>query len=208
MGMIVDIVPNHMCIADSANWRWRDVLENGPSSPQAKFFDIDWVPPREDLLDKVLLPVLGDQYGKVLENGELTLVYGAGSFNLRYWEKCFPVAPRAWIAILEPVAATLAHELRDSHGYINELRSILTALAYLPLRSETDPARISERQREKEIIKSRIARLSEECPEFNKALITRLVVLNGRQGDPSSFNELEQLPRPSLSSELLADGRR
>jgi (1->4)-alpha-D-glucan 1-alpha-D-glucosylmutase len=67
MGWIVDIVPNHMCIAGS-NWRWFDVLENGPSSPQSRFFDIDWHPPRPGLQHKILLPVLGDQFGRVLEN--------------------------------------------------------------------------------------------------------------------------------------------
>ena len=64
MGLVVDIVPNHMCVSDLSNWRWCDVLENGPSSPQSQFFDIDWTPPREDLENKVLLPRLGDQYGQ------------------------------------------------------------------------------------------------------------------------------------------------
>jgi (1->4)-alpha-D-glucan 1-alpha-D-glucosylmutase len=58
MGLILDIVPNHMCVADLSNSRWLDVLENGPSSPHARFFDVDWYPPREDLANKVLLPIL------------------------------------------------------------------------------------------------------------------------------------------------------
>ena len=68
MGLILDTVPNHMCIAHPSNRWWADVLENGPSSTFARFFDIDWDPPKADLKNKVLLPVLGDQYGKVLEN--------------------------------------------------------------------------------------------------------------------------------------------
>ena len=90
MGLIVDIVPNHMCIADADNWRWQDVLENGPSSPQSRYFDIDWAPPREGLRNKVLLPVLGDQYGRILERGELRLEYAARAFVLRYWDRAFP----------------------------------------------------------------------------------------------------------------------
>src|SRR5262245_66376415 len=60
MGLIADVVPNHMAIDDEANRWWWDVLENGPSSPYAKFFDIDWAPPKEDLANKVRLPMLGD----------------------------------------------------------------------------------------------------------------------------------------------------
>ncbi len=193
MGLIVDIVPNHMCIADAANWRWWDVLENGPSSPQAQFFDIDWSAPRKDLADKVLVPVLGDQYGSVLEAGQLRLEYTEGAFSLAYWEKRFPVAPRTWLNVLAPIEATLAMELGDSHDQVNELRSIMTALSYLPLRTETDPLRISERQREKKIIKARIARLNAESSEFNASLESRLQVINGRPGVPESFNELEAL---------------
>src|SRR5919201_1225112 len=60
MGQVLDVVPNHMGIACSANVWWQDVVENGPSSPYAGFFDIDWAAAKPDLHDKVLLPVLGD----------------------------------------------------------------------------------------------------------------------------------------------------
>lgn len=80
LGLLLDLVPNQMCIVDALNSRWQDVLENGPSSPQARFFDIDWLPPREGLTNKVLLPILGDQFGVVLEKQEFVLsVWTAGS---------------------------------------------------------------------------------------------------------------------------------
>jgi len=60
MGLLMDVVPNHMCIASSENRYWQDVLENARSSPWARLFDIDWHPPKAELNDKVLLPVLGD----------------------------------------------------------------------------------------------------------------------------------------------------
>src|SRR5687768_10794585 len=66
MGHVVDFVPNHMGIGAGNQW-WLDVLENGPSSPSARFFDIDWSPVKTDLHAKLLLPILGDQYGQVLE---------------------------------------------------------------------------------------------------------------------------------------------
>ena len=69
MGQLVDVVPNHMGIGDPGNFRWLDVLENGPASMYARFFDINWRNP------KIVVPTLGDQYGKVLENGELRVEY-------------------------------------------------------------------------------------------------------------------------------------
>ncbi|HEX9899066.1 MAG TPA: alpha-amylase family glycosyl hydrolase, partial [Candidatus Methylomirabilis sp.] len=85
MGQVLDLVPNHMGIAAGCNRWWNDVLENGPSSPYAEFFDIDWDPVKPQLANKVLLPILGDQYGRVLENQELTLEYAEGGFALRYF---------------------------------------------------------------------------------------------------------------------------
>src|SRR5687768_15063581 len=84
MGHILDIVPNHMGIARSANPWWQDVLENGESSRYAPVFDIDWRPLKPELVDKVLLPVLGDAYGAVLERQEIQLEYEQGAFRARY----------------------------------------------------------------------------------------------------------------------------
>ncbi len=78
MGHVIDLVPNHMGIAKSANPWWLDLLENGPSSRFARIFDFDWRPVKAELADKVLIPVLGDQYGAVLERQELQLAYGTG----------------------------------------------------------------------------------------------------------------------------------
>ncbi len=80
MGHVLDLVPNHMGIAKSANPWWLDVLENGPSSRFARFFDIEWRPVKDELADKVLIPILGDQYGAVLERQELQLAYRDGAF--------------------------------------------------------------------------------------------------------------------------------
>src|SRR5204862_1392326 len=78
MGHVLDLVPNHMGIARSANPWWTDVLENGPSSRYARFFDIEWHPLKHELAGKLLLPILGDQYGAVLERQELTLTFRDG----------------------------------------------------------------------------------------------------------------------------------
>jgi hypothetical protein len=83
MGILLDLVPNHMCVASPENWRWNDLLENGPASPYAAFFDVDWDPPKADLKDRVLLPVLGDQYGRVLEAQELRVACRRGTRKAR-----------------------------------------------------------------------------------------------------------------------------
>jgi (1->4)-alpha-D-glucan 1-alpha-D-glucosylmutase len=193
MGLILDVVPNHMCIAYGANHWWNDVLENGLSSPYARFFDIDWLPPKPDLAEKVLLPMLGEQYGRALENQELRLAYDRGAFFVRYYETRLPIAPRTYIHILEP----LLDELRSRNGLsphdLMELESIITALRYLPPRSETSEAKRKERHREKEVIKRRIDKLTEECEEARRALDEVLTELNGERGNPRSFNRLERL---------------
>src|SRR5687767_12456887 len=101
MGHILDIVPNHMGIAQSANAWWQDVLENGPSSRYAPVFDIDWDPLKPELRGKVLLPILGDSFGAVLERGEIRLVYDAGAFFIRYGDNTLPVAPGTYGLILD-----------------------------------------------------------------------------------------------------------
>src|SRR6516165_5877382 len=125
MGLLLDSVPNHMCIVHPSNRWWSDVLENGPSSPFARFFDIDWDPPKADLKNKVLLPVLGDQYGKVLENQEIKIAYEHGAFALHFYEFALPVAPRTWILMLEPALKNLRALLGESDSAIAELASII-----------------------------------------------------------------------------------
>ena len=145
-----------MGIGEPLNDWWMDVLENGPSSVYAPYFDIDWHPLKSDLRDKVLLPILGDQYGRVLERGELKVRFDAGSFYLNYYDHEFPIAPGTYRHILEIALENLA-DYKDEDFYA-EFQSILTALEYLPRRTETDPERIAERAREKEIIKRRLER--------------------------------------------------
>ncbi len=193
MGLVLDTVPNHMCVAHPSNRLWWDVLENGPSSPFAQFFDIDWDPPKADLANKVLLPILGDQYGRVLENQEISITYERGTFDAHYHDLLLPVAPRTWIGILEPALETVRNTLGESDPDVMELESIITALGHLPLRTETDEARMRERQREKEVIKGRLSVLVEKSGEVRSALGASLAELNGTKGDPRSFDRMEKL---------------
>jgi len=191
MGQIADFVPNHMGINDPQNVWWQDVLENGPSSLYAPYFDIDWRPLKSDLQDKVLLPILGDQYGRVLERGELRVRFDGGSFSLTYFDHVFPIAPGTYRYILELGLENLA-EFREEDFYA-EFQSILTALEYLPRRTETDPERIKERAREKEIIKKRLERRCAEAPQVQRAIEKAVETINGHIGDPRSFDRLDEL---------------
>src|SRR5882762_11931167 len=191
MGQIADFVRNHMGINDPQNVWWQDVLENGPSSLYAPYFDIDWRPLKSDLQDKVLLPILGDQYGRVLERGELRVRFDGGSFSLTYFEHVFPIAPGTYRFILELALENLA-EFRDEDFYA-EFQSILTALEYLPRRTETDPERIKERAREKEIIKKRLERRCAEAPQVQRGIEKAVETINGHIGDPRSFDRLDEL---------------
>ena len=191
MGQVLDFVPNHMGIREPQNLWWADVLENGPSSAYAPFFDIDWQPLKSDLRDKVLIPILGDQYGRVLERAELRVHFESGRFFLRYFEHEFPIAPGTYRHVLEIALAQLAgHKEEDFYA---ELQSILTALEYLPRRTETNPGRIAERAREKEVIKRRLERRCQEAPLVEKAIEKALTIINGTPGDPRSFDALDAL---------------
>ena len=95
VGQLLDIVPNHMAVDSRSNTWWWDVLENGPSSRYAAYFDIDWDPPQRKLAAHVLMPILGDHYGRVLDNGELRIEYERACFTVRYYDHEAPLSPRS-----------------------------------------------------------------------------------------------------------------
>jgi (1->4)-alpha-D-glucan 1-alpha-D-glucosylmutase len=191
MGHVLDLVPNHMGIAKSANPWWTDVLENGPSSRFARFFDIEWRPVKDELADKVLIPILGDQYGEVLERRELMLAYQDGTFVARYYDEQLPIAPDTLSMILEE---GLDLWLEDHPGDdADELQSILTASRNLPPRSTRDADEMAIRAREKEVVKRRLAALTDRSAEV-RALVDRAVArFNGVAGQARSFDALDRL---------------
>lgn len=91
MGLVLDIVPNHMGIGGPENQWWWDVLAHGPESPFAKYFDIDWSSPDPRLRGKVLAPVLGDRYHHVLAKHQLQIEARNDTCLLRYGDNEFPI---------------------------------------------------------------------------------------------------------------------
>ncbi|WP_437594951.1 malto-oligosyltrehalose synthase [Sorangium sp. So ce1000] len=193
MGFLLDFVPNHMGVGTSDNAWWNDVLENGPSSLYAPFFDIDWAPLKTELKQKVLLPVLGDHYGRVLERGELKIELDHGAFVLRYFDHVFPVNPRTYGMVIGPLVPGLLAALGEEHDALLELQSILTGLRNLPPRTETQRAKVIERRREKEILKRRLAALIADSPDVAAAVAEGVLRINGKVGEPRSFDPLEAL---------------
>ena len=193
MGLLLDVVPNHMGIGSRENRWWWDVLEHGPGSRYATAFDIDWSPLKRELEDKVLLPILGEQYGAVLENQQIQLAYADGGFFVTYFEHRFPVAPQSWAGILSFRLADLTGRDGEQDDHVQELRSILTALKNLPPRNERDPDRIAERYREERIIRRRLSALLHDSETIRAHLSASVETYNGVKGDSASFDRLDAL---------------
>ena len=191
LGLLLDWVPNHMGVLVGQNPRWDDVLQNGPSALNAEFFDIDWAPLREDLHGRVLLPLLGDQYGRVLERGELRVVWDDASFKLAYFDKRLPLGPKSLLPLLELALTHLT--LAETDPNRHELESVLTAVRHLPARHETSPELRKERARELSVIKRRLYGLWHGSPQVRVTFEQALDILNGTSGAPSSFDALDRM---------------
>jgi (1->4)-alpha-D-glucan 1-alpha-D-glucosylmutase len=194
MGLIVDIVPNHLGVMGEDNLWWLDVLENGPAARCAAHFDIDWRPNRASLRDRVLVPVLGEPYGKVLERGELKLEFDAasGSFAVRYHAHRMPIDPREYPRIFagKPIPDRL---LAPDEAHRADFESLLDAFGNLPPRGDTSAAAVAVRYRDKEAHKRRLVRLIERSPQILEYIGDTVAALNGVPGEPASFDALDGL---------------
>ena len=195
LGLLADFVPNHMGVAQGRNAWWQDVLENGQASPYAGHFDVDWRPLKRELRGKVLLPVLGDHYGVVLERGELALRFdrGAGSFTICYYETPLPIAPPTYPLVLRRRLDALAAALPPDDPCLLEYQSIVAGLERLPANDERDPDLLAERRREQTVAKRRLADLVAASPEARTAIEDVVRELNGTPADPRSFDGLDAL---------------
>jgi (1->4)-alpha-D-glucan 1-alpha-D-glucosylmutase len=141
LGIVVDIVPNHMAIGDPGNVWWWDVLANGHASAWSTYFDVDWDPPESRLRNRILVPILGDHYGRVLERGELAVHREHDDFVVTYFDHRVPLAPRTLDDVIGAAAARTGSALL---GYLAD------AHRELPLASATD--RASQRRRRRDAV--------------------------------------------------------
>jgi maltooligosyltrehalose synthase len=164
MSQILDVVPNHVGIMGGENRWWLDVLENGPASTYADYFDIDWDPLKPELRGKVLVPVLGGHYGDILDSGALKLVFSEGAFRVEYYEHYFPVDPREYPRILAIGLERLTERMGRTMSDLAAFESLVTAFGKLPARHERDADALIERRRDKEIHKQRLKELCAAIP--------------------------------------------
>src|SRR5271155_2050954 len=168
LGQVLDVVPNHMSLGKE-NRYWWDVLENGTSSRYASFFDIDWQPQEERLRDKVLVPILGDQYGRVLQNGGIKVARRGAMFQVECSEQTLPVAPVSLPAIL-----TRAAEYAKS----DTLSFLAASFGRLPTPEYVDRRTILARHRDKVVLFGLLERLCAEEPNICESIDRAIVDLN------------------------------
>lgn len=192
MGLMVDIVPNHMALSHDNPW-WLEVLENGPASPYAMFFDIDWRPPQRVLEGRVLQPILGAPYGQALESQEIRLTLDEGGFAVRYYDHKFPLDPKTYHLILTHRLDALTQKLGEENPAVVTLRGLVTLIEHLPPRTVASKKRLQERQRQKEVIKKNLWLNYQGNQAIKKFLDKNLEIINGKKGDPESFNLLDRL---------------
>lgn len=194
MGHILDLVPNHMGVGGADNRWWLDVLEHGEASPYAGYFDIDWWPVQQAVAGRLMLPVLGKHYGAVLEDGELEPRYdpATGSFSVWYHEHRFPLDPRSYLVVLEPVANALA-ERAGADPRLATLEGLIDGLRGLPGRTALEPERRRGRSEAAAGLKGELAGLAATWPELAAEIEAALNRLRGTAGDPASFDGLHAL---------------
>ena len=192
MGLLLDIVPNHMAMSHDNPW-WLDVLENGPASPFAVFFDVDWHPPNPLLEGRVLLPILGAPYNEVLENQEIWLGMDAGGLAVHYYDHKIPLDPKTYRVILSHGLDAVIEKRGEGDLTVAGLRGVITQAEGLPPRTALSKKKLRERNREKEILKENLWVLYRDHQVAKDFIDQNLALFNGRRGEPDSFNLLDQL---------------
>jgi (1->4)-alpha-D-glucan 1-alpha-D-glucosylmutase len=192
MGLLLDIVPNHMAASSENPW-WLDVLENGPDSAFSSYFDIDWHPPSRNLDNKILLPVLGRPFGEALDSGELKLNFHDGQFSIEYFESSFPLAPRTYRSVLQYRIGRLKNLLDENSAPYHEYQGIVAALSLISDRDTTPAESASDKRVRFESIRERLRQLAASSPEVTQFIQENLADFNGKDGDPASFANLQRL---------------
>jgi (1->4)-alpha-D-glucan 1-alpha-D-glucosylmutase len=196
MGLVLDVVPNHMAASHENTW-WMDVLENGPASPYARYFDIDWRPATVKAAalqeNKLLLAILGDLYGNVLENGELTVHLDESGFFVRYHEHRFPVDPGSYGPVLQACIQQVAVQLGTDHFSIRELEDIRAGVQVVPPRTAVEPDDVSRRLQLSQSVKQRLFAIYRDQLEVRLAIDAALRNLSGLRGRPETVAVLDQL---------------
>lgn len=174
---MADIVPNHMAISSGNPW-WYRVLKHGRASRHATWFDVDWEASEAHWPNRVLLPVLGDQFGRVLDAGELRLSHAEGQFTLHYHDNVFPVEPSSTADMLARVADRLGHMT---------LAFLAESLRWLPHPGTPVESFVTRRYRDQTVLAILLARLCADEPAVATAIDAEVLRMN------NSLRELGEL---------------
>ncbi|MFA5385134.1 MAG: malto-oligosyltrehalose synthase [Eubacteriales bacterium] len=180
MGLVVDIVPNHMA-ASSENPFWYDVLQNGPGSPFASFFDIDWQSGKTGLNGKVLVPVLGEPFGEALENRKILLTIEEKGLQINYNGFKFPLKPDSYKSLRAKWNKELNKRYKSNSPPLTEFRNLFDILIQHKSKSNIN----------KEI--QGLWDLYKKNSLLRSFINRQLTMINGKKGKPDSFSELEQI---------------
>jgi (1->4)-alpha-D-glucan 1-alpha-D-glucosylmutase len=164
LGQVLDIVPNHMAVGTPENRLWWDVLENGPASQYASFFDVDWESSEDT---RVLLPILGEHYADALQQHLVLVLRHDAEFIVHYHDHRMPAAPRSIAQLLQ--AAAPEHD---------ELTFLADALAELPAPRSIEREALARRQRDKHVLFAYLKRLLDGEPELAQRIDAQLTQLN------------------------------
>jgi (1->4)-alpha-D-glucan 1-alpha-D-glucosylmutase len=192
MGLLLDIVPNHMAASMENSW-WMDTLENGVESAYAAFFDIDWHPSARSLDGKILLPVLGRPFGEALDAGELKLVFQERKVYLQYFESFFPIAPRSYYEILNRASERLKTLVGEESPVYHEYAGVLESLRSLATADRRSGDTVADRRQRFEAARDRLWSLVRANPEFADLIEQTLQTFNGSPHDAASVGDLQHL---------------
>lgn len=181
MGLILDIVPNHMAVG-MENQMWKDVLENGSSSAYATFFDINWNPSKKKFKNKIFLPFLDKSFGQALENKQLCIMYDGGKFVLNCNDISLPTSLESWKDIVQP----LYNEVSKLFLNQEKEKKLFSILQKINVNCEGALIAI------KSDIENDLKTYFFEYQDVFNMLNKQLDVLNGINGNPSSFDNLEK----------------
>jgi len=185
LGLLLDIVPNHMGVGGADNAAWLDVLEWGEASPCARWFDIDWQRPGAG--GRLMAPFLDATYGDALDQGSLRLVFDAAGFAVQHHEHRFPLSPFTWPAILERALGALG----GGDATAQQATLAATSERLLTLAGETDRT-AEERRTEGIALKEAVAAVAAESA-VAEAIASAVAAFNGIPGRPDSFDPLHRI---------------
>jgi (1->4)-alpha-D-glucan 1-alpha-D-glucosylmutase len=185
MGLLLDIVPNHMAASSENPW-WRDVLETGPDSRFASFFDIDWHPSKAGLAGKVLLPLLGTRYGRALEDQELVVTLREDGLWIRYHDDLFPLNPESYVQVLGRGLAELRAAVGTEDPVFLEVSRLIDTFENLSGEGHKSAETFGQ-------AKETLWRLYDSDSGVRAVIAKSIDTLNGKKGDAGSFQELDQV---------------